>query len=125
MRGELLGGLADRLVGLDRPVGPDLEDQLVPVGLLANAGLLDEKIRLDNRAEDRIDRDHADRLALFLIALGGVVAFSTLDGQRPAKPAPFPVKRGDGKIPIDGLAVTWPLGGGRLCLLLAAFSQGS
>src|SRR5213593_2634395 len=103
MRGELLGGLADRLVRLDRPVGPDLEDQLVPVGLLANAGLLDEKIRLDNRAEDRIDRDHADRLALFLIALGGDVAFATLDGQLHAKPALVRVKRADVQIRIDDL----------------------
>src|SRR5438270_4897282 len=103
MRGELLGSLADRLVRLDRPIGPDLEDQLVPVGLLANAGLLDEKIRLDNRAEDRIDRDHADRLALFLIALGGDVAFATLDGQLHAKPAHVRVKRADVQIRVDDL----------------------
>src|SRR5947208_14916901 len=93
MRGELLGSLADRLVRLDRPISPDLEDQLVPVGLLANPGLLDEKIRLDNRAEDRVDRDHADRLALFLIALCGDIAFATLDGQLHAKPALIAVQR--------------------------------
>src|SRR3989442_14110399 len=74
VRGELLGGLADRLVRLDRPVGPDFEDQLVPVGLLANAGLLDQEVRLDHWAEDRVDRNHADRLAFFFVAFVGAVA---------------------------------------------------
>src|SRR5205823_11415607 len=92
----------------------------VPVGLLANAGLLDEKIRLDNRAEDRIDRDHADRLALFLIALGGDVAFATLDGQLHAKPALVRVKRADVQIRIDDLDVTRRLDVGRLDFLWPA-----
>src|SRR5256884_5513402 len=120
MRGELLGSLANRLVRLDRPIGPSIEDQLVTVGLLATAGLLDEKIRLDNRAEDRIDRDHADRLALFLIALGGDVAFVTLDGQLHAKPALVRGNRADVQNRIDSLDVTRRLDVGRLALLLRA-----
>src|SRR2546421_1809230 len=85
--------LADRLIRLDRPVGPDLEDQLVPVGLLANAGLFDEKIGLDHGTEDRVDRDYPDRLAFLLIALRGHVALATLDGQLHAKPALIAVQR--------------------------------
>src|SRR2546421_2252002 len=48
--------LADRLVRLDRPVGPDLEDQLVPVGLLANAGLLDQEDRKSTRLNSSHDQ---------------------------------------------------------------------
>src|SRR5437016_1372174 len=106
MRRELLGGLADRLVRLDGPVRPDLEDQLVPVRLLANAGLLDQKIRLDDRAEDRIDRNHTDWLAFFLIALRRHIAFAALDGQLHAEPALVRVQRADIQIRIDDLDVT-------------------
>src|SRR3989449_9473352 len=87
VRGELLGGLADRLVRLDRPVGPAFEDQLVPVGLLANARLRDQGVRLDHWPAYRVDRNHADRLAFFLVAFGGHVALATLDGQLHPKPA--------------------------------------
>src|SRR6202035_4122619 len=80
MARELLRGLADRLVRLDGAVGPDFEDQLVPVGFLADTGLLDQEIRLDDRAEDRVDRDDADWLALFLVALGRHVALAALNG---------------------------------------------
>src|SRR5947207_12688419 len=106
MRRELLGRLADRLVRRDGPVGPDLEDQLVPVGLLANAGLLDQEIRLYDRAEDRIDRDNPDWLALFLVAVGGHVALAALDGELHPQPALVRVKRADIEIRIDDLDVT-------------------
>ena len=79
VRRELLGGLADGLVRLDGAVGPDLQDQLVPVGLLTDASLLDQEVRLDHRAEDGIDGDHPDRLALLLVTVGRHIALAALD----------------------------------------------
>ena len=45
----------------DRAVGLDLQDQLVIVGDLADAGLLDAVGDAADRRIDRIDRDQADR----------------------------------------------------------------
>ena len=67
--------------GRERPVGPHLDDQLVPLGLLADAGLLDEEVRLAHRGEDGVDRDDPDRLAFLLVALGGDIALAALDHQ--------------------------------------------
>jgi hypothetical protein len=61
---EDLGRLDDRHVGRDGAVGPDLEDQLVIVGLLSDAGVLDGVAdALDGRV-DRIDGNDADLLLL-------------------------------------------------------------
>src|SRR6202035_2273990 len=105
MAGELLGGLADRLVRLDGAVGPDFEDQLVPVGFLADTGLLDQEIRLDDRAENRVDRDDADWLALFLVALGGHVALTALDREFHPQAALVRIQRTDIQLRVDDLDV--------------------
>src|ERR1700687_3723873 len=105
MARELLGGLADRLVRLDGAVGPDFEDQLFPVGFLADTGLLDQEVRLDDRAEDRIDRDDADWLALFLVALGGHVALAALDREFHPQPALVRVQRADVELRVDDFDV--------------------
>src|SRR6266480_4642253 len=101
---------------LDRPVRPDLEDQLVPVGLLADAGLLDQEVRLHDRAEDGVDRNHADRLAFLLVPLGGHIALATLDRQLHAEPALVAVERADVQFRVDDLDVTGRLDVGRLDL---------
>src|SRR3954451_15182301 len=64
---EDLGGLAERRLRVDRAVGLDVERQLVVVGALADAGLLDRVGDAPHRREDRVDRDDADRL------VGGLV----------------------------------------------------
>src|SRR5437899_4279458 len=123
VRGELLGRLADGLVGDDRPVGPDLEDQLVPVGLLADAGLLDQEVRLHDRAEDGVDRNHADRLAFLLVPLGGHIALAAFDRQLHAEPALIAVERADVELRIDDLDVTRRLDVRRLHLAGAGHIQ--
>ena len=93
--GEQSGRAADRLDRRERAVGPDLDDQLVPLRLLPDAGLLDEEVRLAHRGEDGVDRDHADRLTLFLVALGGDVALAALDHEVHAQLRLRRVERGD------------------------------
>ncbi len=62
--------------GLLAAVGPDLDDQLVEVGPLADAGVLDGVLHAGDRREDRVDRDDADRHvgALVLVAGGEAAA---------------------------------------------------
>src|SRR5215210_119169 len=76
-RDQDLGGLAQRGLRVDRAVGLDVERQLVEVGPLADARLLDRVgDALDGR-EDRVDRDHADRLVGRLVVLRRAVAAAT------------------------------------------------
>ncbi len=69
-----LGGVGDRVVRRDRAVGPDLERELVVVGLLPDAGVRDLVVHLADRAEERVDRDRADGLPGHLVPLGRDVA---------------------------------------------------
>ena len=78
-RTRISADLASASSGRDRPVGLDLERQLVVVGHLADARVLDPVVDLPDRREDRVDRDDADRQALG--ALGGQVADAALDGE--------------------------------------------
>src|SRR3954469_15217369 len=59
---EDLGRLAQRGLGLDGAVGLDVERQLVVVGALADARLLDRVRHAAHGREDRVDRDDPDRL---------------------------------------------------------------
>ena len=54
---EDLRGEGDGVLGADRAVGPDLERQLVVVGLLADARVGDREVHLADRREQRVDRD--------------------------------------------------------------------
>ena len=76
---EDVGRAGERLLGLIGAVGLDLDRQLVVVGHLADAGVLDPVVDLADRREDRVDGDDADRQ--LLAALGGEVADAALDGQ--------------------------------------------
>src|SRR4051795_9029957 len=80
-RDEDLGRLAQRRLRVDRAVGLDVERQLVEVGALADAGLLDAVGDAADRAEDRVDRDHADRLVGRLVLLRRAVAAAASDRQ--------------------------------------------
>ena len=63
------GGLFEGVVRRDAAVGPDLEDELVVIGDLADAGVLDRVPDEADGTEKRIDRDDADRLLLLLVVL--------------------------------------------------------
>src|SRR5215210_9167408 len=70
LRDEDLGRLAQRVLRLDRAVGLDVERELVVVGALADAGLLDRVRDAAHGREDRVDRDDADGLVGGLVLLG-------------------------------------------------------
>src|SRR4029078_10356861 len=57
----------------------DLERELVEVGPLTDAGRVDRVRGTPNRREDRVDRDHAQRLVLGLVLLGRRVSAATAD----------------------------------------------
>src|SRR4051794_36275432 len=78
---EDLGGLAECRLRVDRAVGLDVERQLVVVGALADAGLLDRVGDAPHRREDRVDRDDADRLVGGLVVLGRAVPAAAADRQ--------------------------------------------
>ncbi len=77
---EDLGGLDQGHLGAEDAGGPDPQDQLVVVGPLADAGVLDVVLDAMDRAEAGVDRDHAD-FEVVGVALGrGPVAAAVLDG---------------------------------------------
>src|SRR5581483_10653160 len=84
---EDLGRLRDRVLRLDRAVRGHVEDELVVVGALADAGGLDVVGDPADRREHRVDRDHADRVRLAAVALGGHVAAAAADRDRELEPA--------------------------------------
>ncbi len=79
LRDQDLGGLAQRGLRVDRRVGLDVERELVVVGALADARLLDGVGDAADRREDRVDRDDADRLVGRLVLLGRAVAAAAAD----------------------------------------------
>src|SRR4051794_553056 len=81
LRDEDLGRLAQRGRRVDRPVGLDVEGELVVVGALADAGLLDRVGDAPHRREDRVDGDDADRLVGRLVLVRGAVATAAADRQ--------------------------------------------
>src|SRR3954452_23265680 len=81
LRDEDLGRLAQRGRRVDRPVRLDVERELVVVGALADAGLLDRVGDAPHRREDRVDGDDADRLVGRLVLVGGAVATAAADRQ--------------------------------------------
>ena len=82
-----LGSLRDRVLRVDRAVGRDVEAQLVVVGALTDAGGLDVVGDAADGREDRVDRDHADRVRLSAVQLRRDVAAAAADRQRHLEPA--------------------------------------
>src|SRR4051794_23881112 len=81
LRDEDLRRLAQRGDGLDRAVGLDVERELVVIGALPDAGLLDRVGDAAHRREDRVDRDDSDRLVRGLVLLGRAIAAAAADRQ--------------------------------------------
>src|SRR4051812_8023943 len=79
VRDQDLGSLTQRRLRVDRPVGLDVERELVEVRALADASLLDGVRDAADRAEDRVDRDDADRLVGRLVLLRRAVAAAAAD----------------------------------------------
>ena len=77
--------------------------EVVVVGRLLDAGGLDVEAHAAHRAEDRVDRDHADRAGLGL-ALARGVATTLLDGQVDRE-AGLAVERGDVEVLVEDLDV--------------------
>ena len=73
------GGLKQRVVRRDATVGPDVEDQLVVIGALADTRVLHRVLDAGDRREDRVDGDHADRLVGMLVFVAGGEAAADLD----------------------------------------------
>ncbi len=65
------GGLEQRVLRGDAAVGPDVEDELVVVGHLADPGGFHGILDAGDRREDRVDGDDADRLILALVLVAG------------------------------------------------------
>src|SRR5712692_3873310 len=72
--------VGDRVGRRDAPVGPHLEREPVVVGDLADARVGDLVVDLLDRAEQRVDRDHPDRLARHLVPLRRDVAAAAPGG---------------------------------------------
>ena len=75
------GSKSDRVLGGYRAIGLDPERQPVVIRDLAHAGILDPVGDLANRAEERIDRNEADRRVLGPILRRRDIALTVLDGQ--------------------------------------------
>ena len=76
-----LAGRRQRVARADRVLGLHIEDQLVEVGALLDAGGLDLVRHLEHRRVDGIDRDTADFSTRSLVLHGGNVATTTLDDE--------------------------------------------
>ena len=110
---EDLARLDQRHLRRDRAVGPDLEDQAVVVGLLADAGVLgrvaDARDRRVDRCRPRSGRSPAPRVLDVLG--GGDVAAALVDRQRHVEADVFGQRRDDEVLVddvIDGSASIMP-----------------
>jgi len=97
-------GLLQRVVRRDAAVRPDLEDQLVVVRDLPDAGVLDGVLDEPHGGEEGVDRDDADRLLLLLVLLARAVAAAGLDLDLGLERA-LAVERADDLVGIDDLDV--------------------
>src|SRR5581483_7158347 len=105
---EDLGRLGERVLRIDRPVGGDVEHQLVVIRPLPDARSLDRVRNAAHGREDRVDRDDADRVLRAAIELGGHVAAAASDRQRQLQAAAVREVR-DLELRIEDLELRWSL----------------
>jgi hypothetical protein len=118
---QRLAGRGDGVARGHAGLGLDVEDELVEVGALLDAGGLDLVGHLQHRRVDGVDRDAADLLAGLLVLHGGDVAAAALDGQLDLEPA-LAVQRGQvqvGAVDLDAGGRRDVGGGDRAGALLA------
>ena len=72
-------GLFERIIGGNPAVGPNLQNELIIIGDLTDAGCLDRILHETNRGKERINRDHTDSLLFLLILLAGIITPAGLD----------------------------------------------
>src|SRR5260221_1692883 len=84
---EHLGCLAEPRLRLDGAGGRDVERELVLVGALPDAGGLHLVGDAAHRREDRVDRNHADRVLRATVELGGHIAPAAPDREGHLEPA--------------------------------------
>jgi hypothetical protein len=83
-------------------VGLDLHRQLVEVGPLADPRRVDSVGGAPDRREDRVDRDHPNRLVLGLVLLRGRITTASTDGQIHLQLGSL-LERGDGDVGVEDL----------------------
>jgi hypothetical protein len=105
-------GLKQRFVRRDAPVRPDVEDQLVVVGALANPRVLDRVFDTGDGRENRVDGNDADRLVGMLVFVSGCETASHLDFELGVKLL-LPVERADVLLGIDDVNALHALDVGR------------
>ena len=119
---EDLGGLAQGLFGGDRAVGHDVDDELVVVGALADAGALDDVGHALDGAEDGVDRHDADDGFGPLVAVGRHVAGAASDGKGHLDRAAAR-QRGDVMVGVEDLELGRDVDVGRDDLARLVFDQ--
>ena len=84
MLGQHAGSQRNGLLRIDRAIGPNLNGQLVVIDRLANTGVLNIVIHLENRGVNAIDGKSVDIILLddgLLIALCGHIAAALIEGE--------------------------------------------
>src|SRR6187399_1073306 len=97
-----LGSLTQGSARLDRAVGLEVEGELVEVGALTDSRGRHRVGGAADRREDRVDRDHTDRLLVRLVLFGRRVAAAAADGQVDLELG-FLLKRRDRRVGVEDL----------------------
>ncbi len=100
---EDVGRLGECRLRRRRPIGLDLEHELVEVRHLADARVLDLEVHAAHRGEDGVDGDDADRHVLGV--LGRAIADSRLDGEVHLDRALVRVEGQEDELGVDDLEV--------------------
>ena len=102
MLAENLAGFDQRHLRRQRAVGPDLQDQPVIIGLLADAGVLRAVAHAGHRRINAVHRDQADFLLLGVrdVLRGGDISAALGDRQRHVESLILG-QRGDDMILVD------------------------
>ncbi len=99
---RIFAAIGHRVLGLDAPVGPDLERQLVVVGGLPDARVGDRVVHLADGREEAVDGDGPDRHRRGLVLLGGDVAAANVDLELQLQ-RPLLVERRDEVVRVEHL----------------------